>query len=145
MAGSLRMTPEEVAAHQAKYGRTRQQSRAAIAPQPQAKRSKYRNKRVTVDGRKFDSVLEGEYYKQLVLRWRAGEVRWFSRQVQFDLPGGRVYKADFVVYLANGDTDVIDCKGCDDPMSKLKRDQVEDIWKIVVKLIRKDDVKVGAG
>lgn len=60
------------------------------------KRLKYGNKRVEVDGIKFDSKHEAEYYQYLMLRVRAGELKSVLRQVKFDLPGGIQYVADFV-------------------------------------------------
>ena len=60
------------------------------------KRPKYGNKRVEVDGIKFDSKHEAEYYQYLMLRVRAGELKSVLRQVKFDLPGGIQYVADFV-------------------------------------------------
>lgn len=60
------------------------------------KRQKYGNKRVQIDGIWFDSQHEANIYMELMLRVRAGELKCVCRQVQFDLPGGIVYKADFV-------------------------------------------------
>lgn len=61
------------------------------------KRQKYGNRKVTVDGMKFDSQHEADYYfGVLVPRVKAGELKYVNRQVPFDLPGGIVYVADFV-------------------------------------------------
>ncbi|MBR0407280.1 MAG: DUF1064 domain-containing protein [Clostridia bacterium] len=60
------------------------------------KRLKYGNRRVEVDGIKFDSQHEAAFYQDLMLRVRAGELKTVCRQVKFDLPGGIVYIADFV-------------------------------------------------
>ena len=62
------------------------------------KRSKYGNRRVEVDGIKFDSQHEANIYQELMLRVKAGELRCVCRQVKFDLPGGIVYIADFVTF-----------------------------------------------
>ena len=71
---------------------------AAIADdaEKKVKRSKYGNKRVEIDGIKFDSRHEANIYQELMLRVRAGELKTVCRQVKFDLPGGIVYVADFV-------------------------------------------------
>lgn len=50
------------------------------------KRQKYGNRKVTVDGKRFDSVHEAEVYGALMLRVRAGELKCVARQVSFDLP-----------------------------------------------------------
>ena len=64
------------------------------------KRQKYGNRRVEVDGIRFDSKHEAAVYQQLMMRVKAGELRCVLRQVPFDLPGGIRYFADFVA-LAN--------------------------------------------
>ena len=74
------------------------------------KRQKYGNHRVTVDGKRFDSVHEAEVYGELMLRRRAGELRVVLRQVSFDLPGGIRYVADFVTVDREGRFEVLDAK-----------------------------------
>lgn len=81
---TLRMTEEEYRAW--KEGREYQAPR----------RSKYGNRKVEIDGMKFDSQHEANIYGELMLRVRAGELKTVCRQVKFDLPGGIVYVADFV-------------------------------------------------
>lgn len=104
---------------------------------PAAKPRKYRNEPVVVDGIRFDSKLEARYYEQLKLRRAAGEVAWFTRQVPFYLPGGVVYRADFLVALAAGGVDVVDTKGVDTKESRNKRRQVKAIYGVDVRLVRK--------
>jgi len=60
------------------------------------KRTKYGNKKVTVDGRTFDSVHEARVWTDLNYRVKAGELKCVLRQVPFELPGGIRYFADFV-------------------------------------------------
>ena len=62
----------------------------------EAKRNKYGNRKVELDGLKFDSQHEAKVYLELKLRMKAGELRCVLRQVPFDLPGGIRYFADFV-------------------------------------------------
>lgn len=68
----------------------------ARVQQTAPKRQKYGNRRVEIDGIKFDSQHEANFYQELMLRVRAGELKTVCRQVKFDLPGGIVYVADFV-------------------------------------------------
>lgn len=90
----LRMSEEEFAALQA---RNRLRSTFSIEQkETPTKRSKYGNRRVEVDGIKFDSQHEATIYQELMLRVRAGELKAVLRQVSFDLPGGIRYVADFV-------------------------------------------------
>ena len=62
----------------------------------EAKRAKYGNRKVEIDGMKFDSRHEAAVWQELMLRVKAGELRCVCRQVPFDLPGGIRYIADFV-------------------------------------------------
>lgn len=84
--------------------------------------SKYRNKKVLVDGVAFDSKKEAKRYRELKLMEDAGMISRLERQVKFDLlpnqkdPDGKVierkvqYVADFV-YMKNGKVCVEDVKG----------------------------------
>ena len=84
--------------------------------------SKYRNKKVLVDGVAFDSKKEAKRYRELRLMEDAGMISRLERQVKFDLlpnqkdPDGKVierkvqYIADFV-YVKNGKVCVEDVKG----------------------------------
>lgn len=85
------------------------------------RKSKYNNKRTTIDGITFDSKQEAEYYVELQLRKASGEIKDFDRQVKYILQEGFTkngvkyapitYKADFVVYYHDGSKDIIDVKG----------------------------------
>lgn len=74
-------------------------------------RSKYGNQPVVIDGFRFDSKREADYCRKLTLLCDEGEVRYFLRQVPFHIPGGIVYRADFMVVNASGDVRFIDAKG----------------------------------
>lgn len=70
-------------------------------------RSKYRSRKVQIDGRWFDSEFEGQRWLQLKTLERMGEIRELRLQVPFDLTvNGHVicrYVADFV-YQQRTDT-----------------------------------------
>ena len=94
--------------------------------------SKYRNKKVVLDGITFDSKREAKRYRELLLLEQAGEIADIQRQVKFELipaqrepdtvgpKGGKrkgrtierevTYIADFV-YWKNGALVVEDVKG----------------------------------
>lgn len=74
------------------------------------KRQKYGNRRVEVDGMKFDSQHEAEVYAELMLRVRAGAIKTVLRQVAFDLPGGIRYIADFMTVDHENRVTVYDAK-----------------------------------
>lgn len=101
------------------------------------KSSKYRNRPVIADGRRFDSQLEYRCYQELLLRRMAGEVLWFTRQVPFELPGAPrpvIYRADFLAVLVNGGVEVIDATGMLTQVKRNKLKQVRAIYGVEVKL-----------
>lgn len=99
-----------------------------------AKRPKYGNRKVTVDGIKFDSKREADRWLVLRDRERKGEIAKLERQVRIPLmgrdgpiltPTGRqaVYVADFtyVDWALDGAKITEDAKGFETPEFKLKR------------------------
>lgn len=74
------------------------------------RRQKYGNRRVEVDGMKFDSQHEAQVYAELMLRVRAGALKVVLRQVAFDLPGGIRYIADFLTIDHENRVTVYDAK-----------------------------------
>jgi hypothetical protein len=110
----------------------------AEAAQRKAKKTKFKNIRCQAqDGTNFASRLERDYYGQLLLRWKAGEVLWFIRQPSFDLEGGVRYVADFLVVRPGGVVDVIDVKGFLTPACKNKLRQLKARYGIDVQLVTK--------
>lgn len=107
-----------------------------------AKRSKYGNKPVVVDGIRFDSTREAAYYGELKLREKAGEVGGVELQRPFPLlaPNGElvaVYKSDFAFFDFAADRfRVIDVKGFDTPLSKHKRRHVRAQYGFEVEIVR---------
>ena len=94
--------------------------------------SKYRNKKVKVDGHTFDSQKEARRYKELKLMERAGAIKDLEIQPAFELiPTIRtetetlrktVYKADFrYVDTKTGGVVVEDVKGFKTDVYKLKK------------------------
>lgn len=91
--------------------------------------NKYRNKKVIVDEKEFDSKREGNRYKELKLLERAGEIKDLELQPRFLLQdsfkkNGRTFRkieyvADFK-YIENGKTIVEDVKGIQTDVFKLK-------------------------
>ena len=100
---------------------------------------KYKNKKIQIDGFTFDSKLEGKHYSQLKLLERAGEIEELELQVKFNLIVHDIkigfYKADFKFFdLKENKQRVVDSKGYDTPVSKLKRKMVKAIYGIDVEI-----------
>lgn len=60
-------------------------NRRALKQALSAKPAKYHNVKVVVDGHKFDSKREADYWCQLRVREKAGEIQWLRRQVRIPL------------------------------------------------------------
>lgn len=83
--------------------------------------SKYKNKKVVVDGVKFDSKHEAEYYIYLKRLKKEGKIKDFGLQHKFELQPsfkkyGKTHRAitytvDFAIYHNNGDVEYVDVKG----------------------------------
>lgn len=113
------------------------------------KARKYRNTPTTVDGVRFDSKLEAARYRELVLLHLAKKISYFLRQVPFHLPGGIIYRCDFMVVspisTAAADVNVLrwqcvtyeDCKGFETRAGKNKIKQVEAIYGVKIELLRR--------
>lgn len=93
--------------------------------------SKYKSRRITIDGITFDSRAEANYYSRLKLLQRAGEVVAFELQPTYVLQEGFkrgkrkvqpiTYKADFLVTYADGRQEIVDVKGVRTPVYLLKK------------------------
>ena len=95
------------------------------------KKSKYKANRVEIDGVKFDSQKEADYYCELKLRLQAGEINGFCRQAEFILDGGIRYIADFIVFYKDH-TEVIDVKGFKTDVYKLKKKLFESRFNLKI-------------
>lgn len=93
--------------------------------------SKYHAEKTKIDGIQFDSKKEADYYCELKMLKMAGEVKEIDRQVVFELlpsykRNGKTvraitYRADFVVTYRDGSKNVIDVKGYQTDVYKLKK------------------------
>ena len=138
---NLRMTEEEYAQYVAqRYGEAAKGGYIGpiepIAHLPKPKRAKYGNRKVEIDGMKFDSQHEADYYfTNLLILYRAGRLRLLARQVPFDLPGGIKYVADFVTVDTEGNVTVIDAKSEITRKNRVyinKKKQMRAIWGIEI-------------
>lgn len=115
--------------------RTGQPNPAPSAEKP-PKRRKYNNTPTVVDGRTFDSKHEAARYQDLMTLLRAGEIRGVFCQHPFQLPGGVVYRADFVVLDNDGTWHVEDAKSpatAKDKAYRLKKRQMRECLGIEIR------------
>lgn len=96
------------------------------------KKSKFGNVKTELDGIKFDSIKESEYYAELKLAERAGQIKEIKLQPRFtlqekftDLDGEHhrkvEYVADFDITYSNGRREIVDVKGHKTDVYKLKK------------------------
>lgn len=90
------------------------------------KKSKYNAVKTKVDGILFDSKKEADYYIGLKMLVKAGEIKGFARQAEFiviegdDETAPTKYKADFVVFRNDDTAEIIDTKGIETEVFKIK-------------------------
>lgn len=94
--------------------------------------SKYRNRKTTINGIKFDSLAEARRYQELQVLERAGLITRLVCQPEWELipaykrkDGKKIratkYRADFSYYEIDGEFCVEDVKGFSNQTYKLKR------------------------
>ena len=77
------------------------------------------------DGVKFPSKKQRDYYHKLMAAKASGALVFSLREVRIDLPGGIIYRIDFLEFWDNGDIVWTDVKGFATPVYKLKKKLVE--------------------
>jgi len=97
-----------------------------------ATKNKYHNKKTVVDGHKFDSKLEARYYKKLITLKATGKIKELELQPMFRLQDGFDdkegnhhrpinYKADFDITWADDYQEIVDTKGKETSVYKIKK------------------------
>lgn len=92
--------------------------------------------------RTYDSKMERDRAAELDLLVQAGEIVSWAPQVGFALPGKTRHVIDFLVIdKINEDGSFVahleEVKGRETPMGKVKRQQVEEIYGMPVRVIRR--------
>jgi hypothetical protein len=93
------------------------------------KRRKYGNNPTDRDGLHFDSKHEADRYAELMLMVKAGEILGVICQHPFLLPGGVVYRADFLVIEKGGTWRVEDAKSVATARDKVYRLKKRLMWE----------------
>lgn len=95
------------------------------------KKQKFNAKKIEYDGITFDSKLECEYYKELMLKVKNGEIKSFSIQpkyilqdkfTKFDKHYREIsYSPDFMIINNDDSITLIDVKGFSTPASEIRK------------------------
>lgn len=93
--------------------------------------AKYNSEKVEINGIKFDSKLESQYYLHLLEQRKNGHIQDYQLQPTFTLQDGFKrsnkailpikYKADFLVIHNDGTNEIIDVKGFETTDFKIKK------------------------
>lgn len=105
-------------------------------------KSKFGNVRSEYNGMTFDSKLERNFCIYLDYLKKADEVEYYLRQTRFDLPGKTTYRVDFTVFYEDGHVEYVDVKGRVTDMFKMKKKQVEDLYPVKIKVVKKGDFSI---
>ena len=108
--------------------------------EPEAKPSKYRNKKVVIDGIEFDSLAESRRWFERVWAQKRGEISELRRQVDIPIYVNGVevcfWRADHV-YMENGVEVWEDVKGKATDLYLLKKKLIEACYGKQIREVRK--------
>jgi hypothetical protein len=96
---------------------------------------KFRAIQTIYDGIKFPSKKEANYYLDLKLRVKAGEILFFLRQVPLHLTGGVKLVVDFQEFHVDGTVHFVDTKGVQTESFKAKKKQAEFLYPITIEIV----------
>jgi hypothetical protein len=107
-----------------------------VAPPFPTKSSKYKNRRVKLDGYTFDSQAEANRYAELKLLERAGKITRLLLQPLYSFQINNkvifTYFADFQYMNEHGNMVIEDVKGVRTPLYKLKKKIIEARYDIKI-------------
>lgn len=116
-------------------------------------KSKYYNRKVNLDGYTFDSQLEANYYAELKLQQRLGEILFFRVQPRyilqhaFEKDGKKhrkiEYVADFEIHHLDGSIEVIDTKGFKTEVFRIKEKMFHKRYPHKLTIVTKNDTRKG--
>ena len=90
-------------------------------PEKPKRQSKYNAKPTMLDGKRYASKHEAQRAAEIRVLWQAHEIAGFAEQVEFLLPGGIRYRADFVLLHKDGTFSVEDAKGVQTKEYRMKK------------------------
>lgn len=106
---------------------TKKQLKALGISVPESEKpNKYRSKACKIDGITFQSTAEANYYYKLRMLVKAKKIAGFCRQPRFVITEGDdntrcvEYVADFIEFHNDGTYRIVDVKGVQTPVFKLK-------------------------
>lgn len=93
---------------------------------------KYGNRASDYNGIIYDSGFEADYAKELDFRLKAKDIKNWKRQIKCSMDIGDMhicnYIVDFEVEHNDGSFELIECKGMETEIWRLKRKLLEAVW-----------------
>lgn len=127
--GGLRWSDKQLQAHL---------SGRLPAAAPSSNVSKHRARATYFNGIRFPSKLQAKHCQQLDLLKAGGIVKFYLREIRFDLPGGTHHRLDWLVVLMDERLVWAESKGRDLRPGQIKRRQVEEIYGITIRVWTRD-------
>jgi hypothetical protein len=107
-------------------------------PEGKLAKSKFHSIKATIDGIEFDSLNESRYYIHVLEEVKAGNIKSFELQKAYEIVPSHIrrgkkirkmeYLADFVCQMSDGTEKVIDVKGIETDVFKMKKKLVEYLY-----------------
>lgn len=99
--------------------------------------TKYRSIRTEYNGISYQSKAEARYAWKLDQAIKSGTLKFYLRQVGFDLPGKKRYFVDFIEFWDDGEVKFTDVKGYMTPVARIKIDQTEDLYPVKINVVKR--------
>ena len=107
-------------------------------PEGKLTKSKFHSIKAVIDGIEFDSLNESRYYIHVLEEVKAGNIKSFELQKAYEIVPAHIrrgkkirkmeYLADFVCQMTDGTEKVIDVKGVETDVFKMKKKLVEYLY-----------------
>ena len=105
--------------------------------------SKYRNRRTSYGGQNYHSQKEANRARDNDLRIKAGELSFYLTQVPIRLPGGVVYRLDFVEFTQiKGNASLYEVRFIEVKPSGKFREKTGEVKRKIAKALLKIDIEV---
>lgn len=99
------------------------------------KKNKHRAVKTEYNGRVYDSIKEANFARDLDLLKRSGNILSWVPQVRFDLEGKAKHYVDFLIFYPDQTFRLVEIKGRDLAMGKLKRRQTEEKYQVKIEVV----------
>lgn len=104
------------------------------------KKPKYKNKITEYNGVNYSSKLEASFAFRLDQLKQSGAIQSWIRQVTFVIGEGEKHVVDFLVFHRDGSYELIEIKGRDLPLGRLKRKDTEEKHGVKITVLTRKNI-----